>query len=181
MKQTFFTFFLIACTGMMYAGIEITDLRDTTIRVPVEVDATNYFYLDVNNDSITDFVIGASHFQSYEGHHPPYDAYMIFIKGKNDNLVHELPLFDNDTIDVGLNFTRYTDVYGIYPGIGLVGMWPFRLEPPYSPAFIGLQVNSGQQTNYAWLELKTDGVSFTISRYAFNTTAGQPITAGTIE
>lgn len=171
------TFF---CSKAIYAGIDYTNIADTTIRMPNTINSINYYYLDVNNDGNGDFKIGLKYFESWEGYHPPHNSYIVSVSGIGPNQVNQGPFFANDTIQSNLSFEGYSGISGGVPGIGPIGRWPYFNNDPNVFAYIGLKFTIDSEEHYGWVRIKTDGRSVTIGSYAYGTTKGEMIIAGQI-
>lgn len=141
----------------------------------------NYYYLDLNDDDTTDFKIGARFFLHDDGPHPPYEGYIVTIISIDQNGINIGPIDENSTIDSNLSFEQMDNIYGTIQGMGNVGIWPYLLDNPQTYGYIALKLVAEGNTYYGWVKMKTDGRSFTIDSYAYNTTPGHPISAGQTE
>lgn len=164
------------------AQINFTDINpDTTIFYPDTVGGTNYYNLDLNNDGVTDFRIGAKYFFTLEVSHPPMESYLVKVDTAGMNKINTGPYFDGDTISPADYYMKSNWIYGILADHGFVGQWPIEINSVDTYAYMGLEFNHNDTVNYGWVRMKTDGFSFTIDRYAWNETPGQSIIAGQTE
>lgn len=165
----------MAIGSSCYADVYYVQNVDTTINNPQPVEGINYFLLDINDDDIIDYKIGARYFLSHEGIHSPYDAFEVFVWGESNNTVSAGPYQLDDSIDSTLYYERSDVLVGRLPEYGIIGAWAVSQDFIDSYLFVGLRVEINSQFHYGWLEIKTDGLSFTLMSYAFNDQADQPI------
>jgi len=160
------------------AQISFTDITDTTVFHPDTIVGTNYYNLDLNNDGVTDFRIGAEHSNTSEFTNRIYDNYLVIICTEIPNMINTGPYFEGDTIKASNIFRQSNLISGIMDGNKISGDWPAEINSADTFAFIGLEFNHNNTVKYGWVRIKTDGYSFTIDKYALNETPGQLIIAG---
>ncbi len=159
------------------AAINYVIVNDSIV-CPDTIEGTNYYELDINNDDIIDFRIGASFSLTNEFSSSVFDCHFTFIHSLDQNRIYTFPLFDGDTITSTLNFAKKDVLYGYaVEHDGYLGYWPSRISSVDEYAYIGLEFNFNSDIYYGWLKLKTDGRSATIESYALNQAAYQPIYA----
>lgn len=185
-KKTLLKISLLFLIYIIYSGvnaqISFTDINpDTTIFHPDTVGGTNYYNLDLNNDGITDFKIGAEYSLSSEFTHRALENYLIKISTVIPNKVNVGPYFEGDTISPSANYLKSNWIYGIIAGQGIIGAWPVDVNSVDIYAYIGLEFNLNNSEYYGWVRLKTNGYSFSIDSYAWNNIPGQLIIVGQTE
>jgi hypothetical protein len=177
-KTIFLLLFSMGIVGIMnhtYSQIEYTSLNPQVIQNCPNTVGTNYYSLDLNDDNIPDYKIGAKYFETNEGPHPPDDAYEVFIYGTNDNTLSIGPFNENDSINGSLNFYKSDAIIGYIPPYEYMGAWNESSDDISNFYYIGLRIKKKGQSYYGWLYIKASPRSFTIRSYAYNKTAGQAI------
>ena len=173
---------LISLVGILhsssFARIIYTNITDIIVKVNGTAGSLEYYSLDLNNDGTNDIKIGAKCYESWLGHHPPYEAFNIFVDGLGDTQVILKPCFANDTISSNSSFRDKSEIYGYVPGFGFTGSFADTFEENNTTTYLGLQLVVNGNIYYGWIKIKLTYNSFTISDFAYNDRIDNQIIAG---
>jgi len=176
--------FVIAATMQVKTQIVYVDINpDTTIFIPNEIDSTNSFYLDVNNNSVIDFGFHLSKYKSNEQVSTAMSvyAYNYFSGGKNKVTMRceggtYYPILNfNDTIFRSNYWAGRTNI-SLFDN-----MFPFSCNPPIDEFYLGLKFLNNTDTLHGWVRILATNSSITLKDYAYNTIPNMPILAGQTE
>lgn len=172
----FISLILISFQGI--TSINVTQV-DTTVNCPTEV-GEHYYNLDINNDGIVDYTLVArNYYPDVISHYDTIYAWVVMYKGPALNGINTGPFDNSQTIDDGLDYASSNVIYGIEPGLGSLGQWPGSLPSTEDYAYMGCKFEDASgNVYYGWVQLKTNGKSFTVLNFAYNTSPNAPITAG---
>jgi len=169
-------------TSQAKSQIVYTDIDpDTTIyvpNVPYNVDSSNRYVFDLNNDAINDFHFLARNYYD-DSQIPQYGVSLLLGTLANGKISggcatggyrEDIPF--NDTINKNLNWYLYKHILFSVWNIG------YSCDLPLGDAYFGLKLIKDTDTLYGWVRCSATNNSITIKDYAYNATPNAIILAG---
>ena len=170
---------------LVQSKIIYTDIiPNVTEKAKTVYDPYHDYYLDLNNNDTTDFVIEAYYVRSGMFAPPVCGVTIISLKKNRvacDSLASPLAMNPDDLINSNLNWASGGVLRGIRPPNNyLFGNWTTTTDH-----YLGLKIKSGSNTYYGWVRLSVSvspspplKSSVTIKDYAYNGIPNQRILAG---
>lgn len=141
----------------------------------ITVNAPGNYGLDLNADSVVDFI-----FAALENTDTGYHAVRVY-SGTNNAVANASKLKAQqlnfgDPIPNGLTWSNDGLKLAKRGGFGDKGNW----SPDGTPGFLGVRFDISGQTHYGWVRVGVtfQSTSFRIVDWAYNTTSGEAIRAG---
>ncbi|MBS1658954.1 MAG: T9SS type A sorting domain-containing protein [Bacteroidetes bacterium] len=179
-----FSYFLLLMLSHFAEGqIVYTDIT------PDQQFALGTYYLDLNNDSTTDFTISLTSVPVSGLCGLAFNSYLK-INALNGNKFFGEPLNQNDSINGNISWsdlTTQTLLSKTYACIGhLYPMWHISYSGSWNGEvaadgnFLPLKLISGNEKFYGWIKIIADSYvsAFTVTDYAVNSVSNQSILAG---
>jgi len=165
------------------AQIVYTDIDlDTTIYEPnvQYIDSLTYYSIDLNFDSINDFVFVARHYknQNQEGTELSYNVFFnscvnCKVTGGCTEFGVRNDIYFNDTIYQNLIWDVKMNI--LFDVFGLGAMY---CELPIGDIYIGMKFIKNTNTYFGWVRCSATDTSITIKDYAYNSTPDEYILVG---
>ncbi len=179
---------LIFITSKTEAQIGYTDILDTNINYPnigYFGDSTNYYDIDINNDSVVDFQFVLHKRQTWKSPGAPISR-VSQLRAIGDNEVlhtddNTYPtctkvFVENDTIDTSGNWNPFNGIGDIY--VDVIGV-NFDCNIPFNDNYYGVRLNINESIHYGWLHLDANSSGeIVLKGYAYNTNPNESIIAG---
>lgn len=180
---------LIFITSITEAQIVYTDIPDTSINYPsIDYlgDSTNYYDLDINNDSVVDFRFELHRWQTSEtpSSQPINHVSQLKAIGENGVLnaddssppICTKAFVEKSTIDTSGSWNFSNGIGTIY--VAVIGM-TINCNVPFNDNYYGIRLNINGAIHFGWLHLNANSSGeIVLKGYAYNTKPNESIMAG---